>query len=71
MTARYEFSRLSCWMSVGIRTLTCLAYSEVTEFSGQIGDFKVKVHRKARYVDNYQMHCVWSLRGEVPHEGAQ
>jgi heterodisulfide reductase subunit A-like polyferredoxin len=28
-----------------------LAYSEVTEFSGQVGDFQVSVHRKARYVD--------------------
>lgn len=28
-----------------------MAYSEVTEFSGQVGDFRVKVHQKARYVD--------------------
>jgi heterodisulfide reductase subunit A-like polyferredoxin len=31
--------------------INVLAYSQVTEFSGQVGEFKVKVHRKARYVD--------------------
>jgi len=31
--------------------INVLAYSDVVGFSGQIGDFRVTVHRRARYVD--------------------
>jgi heterodisulfide reductase subunit A2 len=31
--------------------ITLMAYSEVTEVSGYVGNFKVKVRKKARYVD--------------------
>jgi len=49
-----------------------LAYSEVTEFSGQVGDFKVKVHRKARYVDDTRCTacgaCAEKCPTRVPNE---
>ena len=39
-------------VSVGHReNIKLLSYSEVTGFSGYIGNFKVKIRRKARYVD--------------------
>ena len=39
-------------VSVGHReNIKLLSYSEVTGFSGHIGNFKVKIRRKARYVD--------------------
>jgi heterodisulfide reductase subunit A len=31
-----------------------LTYSEVEEVSGYVGNFKVKVRKKARYVDEYK-----------------
>lgn len=31
--------------------ITLLSYSEVEEVSGYVGNFKVKVRKKARYVD--------------------
>ena len=31
--------------------ITLLAYSEVEDVSGYVGNFKVKVRKKARYVD--------------------
>lgn len=49
-----------------------LAYSEVTEFSGQVGEFKVKVHRKARYVDQTRCTacgaCAEKCPTRVPNE---
>lgn len=49
-----------------------MAYSEVTEFSGQVGDFKVKVHRKARYVDDTRCTacgaCAEKCPTRVPNE---
>ncbi len=49
-----------------------MAYSEVTEFSGQVGDFKVKVHRKARYVDSTKCTacgaCAEKCPTRVPNE---
>ena len=40
-------------VSVGHReNIKLLSYSEVTGFSGYIGNFKVKIRRKARYVDD-------------------
>jgi len=32
--------------------ITLLSYSEVEEVSGYVGNFKVKVRKKARYVDD-------------------
>ena len=43
-------------MPVGIPTFTLLTYSEVEEVSGYVGNFKVKVRKKARYVDEDQVH---------------
>ncbi|MBN1409985.1 MAG: CoB--CoM heterodisulfide reductase iron-sulfur subunit A family protein [Spirochaetales bacterium] len=51
-----------------------LAYSEVTEISGYIGNFTVKVNKKPRYVDEEKCigcgvcaeHC--RLKGTVPNE---
>lgn len=49
-----------------------MAYSEVTEFSGEIGDFRVKVHRKARYVDQSKCTacgaCAEKCPTKVPNE---
>lgn len=49
-----------------------LAYSEVTEFAGHVGDFKVKVHRKARYVDDTKCTacgaCAEKCPTRVPNE---
>jgi heterodisulfide reductase subunit A-like polyferredoxin len=49
-----------------------LAYSEVTEFSGQVGDFRVKVHSKARYVDSTRCTacgaCAEKCPTKVPNE---
>lgn len=33
-----------------------LSYSEVAEIDGYIGNFEVKVRRKARFVDEDKMH---------------
>ncbi len=42
-------------VSVGHReNIKLLSYSEVTGFSGYIGNFKVKIKRKARYVDEFK-----------------
>lgn len=49
-----------------------LAYSEVEEFSGQVGDFHVKVHKKARYVDESKCTacgaCAEKCPTRVPNE---
>ncbi len=49
-----------------------LAYSRVVEFSGEMGDFNVKVHRKARYVDNTRCTacgaCAEKCPTRVPNE---
>lgn len=49
-----------------------MAYSEVTEFSGQVGDFRVSVHRKARYVDASRCTacgaCAEKCPTKVPNE---
>jgi heterodisulfide reductase subunit A-like polyferredoxin len=49
-----------------------LAYSQVVEFSGQMGDFNVKVHRKARYVDSTRCTacgaCAEKCPTKVPNE---
>ena len=49
-----------------------MAYSEVTDFSGQVGDFRVKVHRKARYVDQSRCTacgaCAQKCPTKVPNE---
>lgn len=49
-----------------------MAYSEVTEFSGQVGDFRAKVHRKARYVDQSKCTacgaCAQKCPTKVPNE---
>jgi len=49
-----------------------LAYSEVTEFSGRVGDFQVSVHRKARYVDASRCTacgaCAEKCPTKVPNE---
>jgi len=34
--------------------ITLLSYSEVEEVSGYVGNFKVKVRKKARYVDEHK-----------------
>jgi len=39
-----------------------LANSEVTEVGGYIGNFKVKVKKKPRYVKQKGMHNLWRLR---------
>jgi len=33
------------------------AYSEVAEVSGYVGNFKVKIRKKARYVDEAECNC--------------
>ncbi len=38
-------------MPVGIRNIELLTYSEVEDVSGYIGNFTVKIRKKARYVD--------------------
>jgi len=49
-----------------------LAYSEVTEFSGQVGDFRAKVHRRARYVDQSKCTacgaCAEKCPTRIPNE---
>jgi heterodisulfide reductase subunit A len=49
-----------------------LAYSEVTDFSGQVGDFRVIIHRKARYVDQSRCTacgaCAQKCPTKVPNE---
>ena len=70
-TARYEFSRKL--LDVGRHpNVNLLAYSEVTEFSGQVGDFRAKVHRKARYVDQSKCTacgaCAQKCPTKVPNE---
>jgi heterodisulfide reductase subunit A-like polyferredoxin len=49
-----------------------LAYSKVTEFSGQVGDFHVKVHRNPRYVDASRCTacgaCAEKCPTKVPNE---
>ncbi len=49
-----------------------LAYSEITEVSGTVGDFKVKVHSKARYVDKSRCTacgaCAEKCPTKVPNE---
>lgn len=49
-----------------------LAYSEVTEFSGQVGDFKVKVRKRPRYVDQSRCTacgaCAEKCPTKVPNE---
>jgi heterodisulfide reductase subunit A-like polyferredoxin len=52
--------------------INLLAYSEVVEFSGQVGDFTVKVHQKARYVDASKCTacgaCAEKCPTKVPNE---
>jgi len=52
--------------------ITLLTYSEVTEVSGYVGNFKVKVKRKPRYVDVSKCtgcgECVPACPVSVPHE---
>lgn len=52
--------------------MNVLAYSEIREFSGQIGDFKVKVLKKARYVDPSRCTacgaCAEKCPTKVPNE---
>ncbi|MFH1112394.1 MAG: 4Fe-4S binding protein [Pseudomonadota bacterium] len=49
-----------------------MAYSEITEFSGEMGDFSVKVHRRARYVDQSRCTacgaCAEKCPTKVPNE---
>lgn len=49
-----------------------LAYSRVEEFSGEVGNFNVKVHRKARYVDSSKCTacgaCAEKCPTKVPNE---
>ncbi len=49
-----------------------MAYSEVTEFSGEVGDFRAKVHRKARYVDQSRCTacgaCAQKCPTKIPNE---
>ncbi|MDQ7782015.1 MAG: 4Fe-4S binding protein, partial [Desulfomonilaceae bacterium] len=49
-----------------------MAYSEITEFSGEIGNFHVKVHRKARYIDESKCTacgaCAEKCPTKVPNE---
>lgn len=52
--------------------INLLAYSELTEFSGEIGSFRAKVHRKARYVDQSKCTacgaCAEKCPTKVPNE---
>jgi heterodisulfide reductase subunit A-like polyferredoxin len=49
-----------------------MAYSEVTEFSGEMGNFKAKVYRKARYIDDTKCTacgaCAEKCPTKVPNE---
>jgi heterodisulfide reductase subunit A-like polyferredoxin len=49
-----------------------LAYSDVTEFSGQVGDFQVKVRKRPRYVDQSRCTacgaCAEKCPTKVPNE---
>ncbi len=49
-----------------------MAYSEITEFSGEIGDFRVKVHKRARYIDASKCTacgaCAEKCPTKVPNE---
>jgi heterodisulfide reductase subunit A len=49
-----------------------LAYSQVEEFSGEVGNFNVKVHSKARYVDSSRCTacgaCAEKCPTKVPNE---
>ena len=42
-----------------------LAFSEVEQVSGHVGNFKVKVRRKARYIDEDGLHRLRPLRREL------
>ncbi len=53
-------------------SINILAYSELVEFSGQIGNFKAKVHSKARFVDRSRCTacgaCAEKCPTRVPNE---
>ncbi len=65
---------ITCFNHPNVDVLTC---SEVVEVKGKVGDFKVKVRRKARYVDEDKCtgcgscaeECV--LAGKIPDEWNQ
>ncbi|MCK4565702.1 MAG: FAD-dependent oxidoreductase, partial [Candidatus Thorarchaeota archaeon] len=49
-----------------------LTYSEIKSITGETGDFRVKVHKKARYIDEHNCNgcndCVPVCPVEVPNE---
>ncbi len=53
-------------------SINILAYSELEEFSGEIGNFKAKVHRRARFVDQTKCTacgaCAEKCPTRVPNE---
>ncbi len=49
--------------------VTLLTYSELEEVSGSVGNFKVKIRKKARYVDDDDVHRLRHLHREVPAQG--
>ena len=49
--------------------VTMYTYSELEEVSGSVGNFKVKIRKKARMVNDRDLHRLRHLRGEVPAEG--
>ena len=52
--------------------INIFAYSEVQEVKGFVGNFHVKIKKKARYVDDDQVHRLRRVHRKVPHEeGAQ
>ena len=53
--------------------ITLLTYSEVEDVSGYVGNFKVKVRKKARYVDEDKCNgcgLCWTecLTRRIPHD---
>ena len=49
--------------------VTLLTYSELEEVSGSVGNFKVKIRKKARCVNTRSLHRLRHLQREVPAQG--
>ncbi len=49
--------------------VTMFTYSELEEVSGSVGNFKVKIRKKARSVVAEELHRLRHLPGEVPAQG--
>ena len=67
-TARSASSRRGWSRSTSTRTSRCMTYSEVEAVEGYIGNFKVTIRKKARYVDDDQVHRLRRLPEEVPQQ---